>query len=215
MTEKCIPKPGKSSSRRKSAYATWRSCLLPEKYKPGEKAKIDLRLTGMDGEPFTGGTVLTVYDKAVEYISGGSNVQDIRDFFWKWVRRHYPRTTNSLDKQGGNLVPIPYPSMKPLGVFGNLVSPEEDGAVMPPGALGATRSKAFKMESVAYSNAEPEALLTQASGKAATVDGIAEDAAAPPSQQEEAVHVRTEFADTAFWAGVRGGRRKRPCPGGI
>ncbi len=25
-----------------------------------------------------------MYDKAVEYISGGSNVPDIKAFFWKW-----------------------------------------------------------------------------------------------------------------------------------
>ena len=32
------------------------------------------------GSPFVGSTVLAVYDKAVEYISGGSNVPDIKEF---------------------------------------------------------------------------------------------------------------------------------------
>ncbi len=55
-------------------------------YKPGQKAKVKLRLTGPDGKPFIGSTVLAVYDKSVEYISGGSNVPDIMEFFWKWKR---------------------------------------------------------------------------------------------------------------------------------
>ena len=37
-----------------------------------------------------GSTVLAVYDKAVEYISGGSNVPGIKEFFWKWKRSHQP-----------------------------------------------------------------------------------------------------------------------------
>ncbi len=59
-------------------------------YKPGQKAKVKLKLTGPDGKPFAGSTVLTVYDKAVEFISGGSNVPDIKELFWKWKRRHLP-----------------------------------------------------------------------------------------------------------------------------
>ena len=47
-------------------------------YKPGQKATIKLKLTGPDGKPFLGSSVVTVYDKAVEYISGGSNIPDIK-----------------------------------------------------------------------------------------------------------------------------------------
>ena len=32
-----------------------------------------------------------MYDKAVEYISGGSNVPEIKEFFWKWRRHHQPQ----------------------------------------------------------------------------------------------------------------------------
>jgi uncharacterized protein YfaS (alpha-2-macroglobulin family) len=44
-----------------------------ESYKPGEKAKVMVKLTDFFGKPFFGSIVLTIYDKAVEYISGGSN----------------------------------------------------------------------------------------------------------------------------------------------
>ncbi|HSI34601.1 MAG TPA: MG2 domain-containing protein, partial [Tepidisphaeraceae bacterium] len=53
-------------------------------YKPGEKVGFQVKLTEPNGEPFVGSTVVTVYDKSVEYISGGSNVPDIKEFFWKW-----------------------------------------------------------------------------------------------------------------------------------
>ncbi len=59
-------------------------------YKPGQKAKATIKLTGADGKPFVGSTVLTVYDKAVEAIAGGSNVGDIKETFWSWKRTHYP-----------------------------------------------------------------------------------------------------------------------------
>ncbi len=67
-------------------------------YKPGEKAKVAIHLTGPDGLPFVGSTVLSIYDKAVEYISGGSNVPEIKAFFWKWRRTHYVQTETSLDR---------------------------------------------------------------------------------------------------------------------
>ena len=67
--------------------------VLPsaEKFKPRETAKVKLKLTGPDGKPFVGSTIVTGYDKALEYISGGSNVPNIREFFWKWRRSHYPQ----------------------------------------------------------------------------------------------------------------------------
>ena len=52
------------------------------------RAGISFGLTGPEGKPFVGSTVLAVYDKAVEYIAGGSNVADIKEFFWKWRRTH-------------------------------------------------------------------------------------------------------------------------------
>ena len=74
-------------------------------YKPGQKAKVKLRLTRPGRQsPFIGSTVLAVYDKAVEYISGGSNVPDIKEWFWKWKRSHHPQTESSLDRWFYNLL---------------------------------------------------------------------------------------------------------------
>ena len=49
-------------------------------YRPGDMATMKVRLTDLDGEPYVGSTVVTIYDKALEYISGGGNVGAIRDF---------------------------------------------------------------------------------------------------------------------------------------
>ena len=73
-------------------------------YKPGEKARIKLKLTGPDGKPFLGSTVVAVYDKAVEYISGGSNVPEIKAFFWSWKTHHQPQTESSLNRWFHNLI---------------------------------------------------------------------------------------------------------------
>ena len=72
--------------------------VLPsaEAYKPGEKAKVKVKLTDFDGKPFVGSTVVAIYDKSVEYISGGSNVPEIKEFFWKWRRHHQPQRTSTI-----------------------------------------------------------------------------------------------------------------------
>src|SRR5690606_37760837 len=74
-------------------------------YLPGQEAKVKLRLTDHEGKPIVGDTVLTVYDKAIEYISGGSNVGDIRQAFWGWKRDHHPQSEHNLERWSYNLVP--------------------------------------------------------------------------------------------------------------
>ena len=89
-----------------------------EAYKPGEKAKVRIKLTDLAGKPFVGSTVVAIYDKSLEYISGGSNVPEIKAFFWKWRRYHHPQTESSLDRWSQNLIPPKTPAMSDLGVFG-------------------------------------------------------------------------------------------------
>jgi hypothetical protein len=92
--------------------------VLPSQpeYKPGQKATVKLKLTDLFGKPFVGSTVVTVYDKSVEYVSGGSNVPEIKEFFWKWRRSHYPQTESSLAHALGNLLKPNEVPMSDLGV---------------------------------------------------------------------------------------------------
>ncbi|MDR3196862.1 MAG: alpha-2-macroglobulin [Planctomycetaceae bacterium] len=94
-----------------------------ETYKPGEKAKAELVVTDLDGKPVSGQITVAVYDKSIEYISGGSNVRDIKEFFWKWRRHHVPRSESNLLRYF-NTIPEPNkPVMQNLGVFGNILLP--------------------------------------------------------------------------------------------
>src|SRR2546423_13323458 len=98
--------------------------VLPNKteYKPGERAAVKVKLTDVEGKPFVGSTVMSIYDRPVEYISGGSNVPEIKEFYWKWRRHHNPQTETSLVHNFGNLLRNNEPHMNNLGIFGEMVA---------------------------------------------------------------------------------------------
>ncbi len=192
-----------------------------EAYKPGEKAKVQIRLTDFSGEPFAGSTVVAIYDKSVEYISGGSNVREIREFFWKWRRRHNPRTETNLSRYFGNLVPKGARGMGNIGVFGATVAEEMNGLLQQRGQRAmqwssSGRNMAFGAgpgmgmggmgmgaRGMVTENAEmmsPAAPMAKGAG--------ALPAAPPPDPANgsgaEMVQptVRKKFADTALWVGA-------------
>ena len=181
-----------------------------EKYKPGEKATVKIKLTDFFGEPFTGSLVASVYDKSVEYISGGSNVPEIKEFFWKWRRGHYPRTYSSLARSFRNMVRRGKQAMQFIGVFGYSV-PEEapdsdveqtvaadavgnEARQMRAGRGGAPRQR--MMDAAAAPMAE-EGMLAK-SGASRETEGDAAGGGAGAAAAVEPT-VRKEFADTAFW----------------
>jgi uncharacterized protein YfaS (alpha-2-macroglobulin family) len=100
--------------------------VLPSatEYRPGQKATIKVKLTDLAGKPFVGSTVLSVYDRSVEYISGGSNVPEIRAFFWNWRRHHNPSGENNVSQWFQNLLRPNEIGMSNLGVFGASVVEE-------------------------------------------------------------------------------------------
>ncbi|MDR0336247.1 MAG: alpha-2-macroglobulin, partial [Planctomycetaceae bacterium] len=67
-----------------------------EIYKPNEKATAELVVTDLDGKPVSGQITVSIYDKSVEYISGGSHVGEIKEFFWKWRRQHNIYSSSNL-----------------------------------------------------------------------------------------------------------------------
>ncbi len=95
-----------------------------KEYKPGEQATVTVKLTDTNGEPFVGSTVLTVYDKSVEYISGGSNVPEIKEYFWKWRRHHNPQMETNVNAFFNNLMRRGERGMNNLGIFGATVIEE-------------------------------------------------------------------------------------------
>ena len=89
------------------------------KLKPQEKSSLRVTLKDADGKPVTGTTVLAIYDKSLEAITGGSNVGPIHENFWKW-RNGYNGYggANSLPSSPGNLLRPKVTGMQQLGQFG-------------------------------------------------------------------------------------------------
>ena len=185
-------------------------------YLPGQKAQVRLKLTDFDGKPFRGSTVVAVYDKSVEYISGGSNVPEIREFFWKWRRHHHANTETSLNRYSFNIVSKDKQPMGDIGIFGATVADEnevsEEESVMETdslavGAMGGMGGMAFggRASRALSMKAKGAPMPAAAPMMEMAMDAAKEPMAAPGSNEGgEAVQptVRSQFADTALWVGA-------------
>jgi uncharacterized protein YfaS (alpha-2-macroglobulin family) len=171
-------------------------------FRPGQTAKLNVALTDFYGEPFEGAAVITVYDRALEYISGGSNVPEIRSFFWKWRRQHRLYQESSLARWFANLLKKKEVPMKNIGVFGHLMLPDAAGKEL------ATEEKRARSQVVTEAGAAraPAPAEADESGSAFQLKKDAIDRFADRESQaakpEDLVQpsVRTQFADTAFWS---------------
>ncbi|MBN1442025.1 MAG: alpha-2-macroglobulin, partial [Planctomycetes bacterium] len=185
-----------------------------EEYRPGEKARVKITLRDLSGEPLRGAAVVTIYDKAVEYISGGSNVPEIKAFFWKWRRSHRPQSTSSLDRRSAGVYPRGAVAMANVGIFGATVAEEMDalseGGTQAGigggrgGADGAVR-RSLALGADAAPGGPPAPAAAMAKGEAAggAAFGMNEAGEGAPGAEEALAPaaVRTEFADTALWVG--------------
>jgi len=185
-----------------------------KEYKPGQKASVKVRLTDFFGKPFVGSTVLTVYDKSVEYISGGSNVPEIKALFWKWRRTHNPSTESSVAGWFDNLLRQGEVGMSNLGVFGALaveqlakagdrqargletLRGEQEGR---PGGFGGgpPRAQAAALaDGAVYRRATSEDAAADKAERLAGLAGKPGDQGGPGLMEPV---VRKNFADTALW----------------
>jgi uncharacterized protein YfaS (alpha-2-macroglobulin family) len=196
-----------------------------EAYKPGEKAKVKVKLTDFSGEPFVGSTVVAIYDKSVEYISGGSNVPEIKEFFWKWRRQHNPHTESSLERWFSSMVRPNTVAMADLGVFGGTVAEEMSemegdtggmggmggGGPMAPGGAAPARmmfkaarggfAGGQRMEAAADAAPAPMAAAPASAGAPMEEPAGNQPAASGESPLVQPT-IRTKFADTALWVGA-------------
>ena len=189
--------------------------VLPSltEYKPGAEATVQVKLTDATGKPFVGSTVLSVYDQSVEAISGGSNVPEIREFFWKWRRHHQPQRECTLDRSFGNLLKNGEIPMNDLGVFGGMEEMTANGFAAA-GFGGGLRGMAYGMQFAKDGRARQsstrslglgapmamDAAPPMALAKGAALDFQADRAEAAGAELSQPT-IRSNFADTAFWAG--------------
>lgn len=198
-------------------------------YKPGEKTKVQIKLTDPTGEPFVGSTVVSIYDKAVEYISGGSNVPEIKAFFWKWRRSHYPRSELSSAKGSGNMVKPRERGMSFLGAFGHMVADQQrdkrrqvaqgaelrdEGGVeyeraaqptAPMGGFGGGGAKGAANGEMFFARGMmPAAKAANAAGEMDRLDAALDEKSGGgpeggPNAAQVEPTIRKNFADTALW----------------
>ena len=190
--------------------------VLPNKtgYKPGEKAKVAIKLTDGNGEPIVGAAVVSLYDKSVEYVSGGSNVPEIKAFFWKWRRQHRQVMENSLRHeapiQRSNEVAMAY-----LGQFGHMVAdlPMEEqmefaqngpggargrgGAVAPSAAAPVYKAMRSERFAASADEARSNVLADKEERDSDASGSVGGDGSTPLAEAT----VRKNFADTALWVG--------------
>ena len=190
-----------------------------ERYQPRGRAKLQVTLRDSDGRPFRGVSVLTVYDKALEYISGGSNVPKIGEYFWKWRRQHHSAADSSLGTSFPSLnLPPDQPGWQPLGIFGGDDAVALGGAMIPLGGAGVSRFSRSGGGPVVVADAMAE-FGTAAPMAAAAMDAAPEakfsadsaariykakpgepgSGAAGAGVGEAPVMIRSEFADSAYW----------------
>ena len=173
-----------------------------ERYKPGEEATVTLKLTDVNGQPFVGDTVLSVYDASLEYIAS-SSVPEIRSFFWN-VRRHHNIQNHSTLQQISSPLGLPNEiQMQTLagedladgmggGGYGYGGGMLRGRATMRKGMMAPQsmmRSEGMAMPMAAAAMADGGELALDASGPAGAGAGA-------PNVEPS---VRSNFADTAYW----------------
>lgn len=176
-------------------------------YLPGAEATLNVKLVDEFGKPVVGDLVLTMYDRAVEYISGGSNVSDIREFFWKWTRSHNPNSEHSLGRSFWQFAKSNEPVMQFLGAFGHLTADQDnDPAQSDSGRMNKDERNAAPMsraagmgggrgaEGMAMESAAAPMLMDQAAERGQTGNAVGGEG--PPMA---AATVRANFADSAYW----------------
>jgi alpha-2-macroglobulin len=180
-------------------------------YKPGEKAAVKIKLTDIHGNPFVGSTVVSVYDKSVEYISGGVNVPEIKEYFWKWRRHHSPGFESNLQRGSWQHLRRGEIGMGNLGLFGALVVEEmaayrrdakgDAGGLFGGNAYAAAPGAGF----LARGAVEGGDRQLAAQGLAKNGEQLRERQGGPQGSGPDNAPtptIRKNFADTAFWAPV-------------
>ncbi|MCA9063612.1 MAG: alpha-2-macroglobulin, partial [Planctomycetaceae bacterium] len=152
--------------------------VLPSaaKMRPREEAVVRVRLTDLDGQPFVGNTVLSVYDASLEAIAA-SRIPEIRSFFWNVRRHHHVSFDSTLRQYSFSMNRDGEPVMVPFFASDGGTAKVADTMMMARGAM-----------------MMPEAAAPMAM---AAADGAMEGAGA---QSVVEPTVRSNFADTAFWS---------------
>ena len=189
--------------------------ITPDKpsYKPGEHARMKVRLTDPDGKPVTGIVTAAVYDRSLDVLTRFHSV-DLRKFFWDWTRHCASHDQHSLKRW---FHPIDFPqknTMQPLGpeelqYADDMTDSDDEGAVFEAAsmrslsvvALSGAANGVMRKETALGTPAPAPASAPGEGGvesAALAEDSDADSSGGSPLPEPE---IRSEFADTALWIG--------------
>ena len=162
-----------------------------DRVKPRETSSLRVILRDAEGKPVTGTAVLSIYDKSLDAITGGSNVGLIHENFWSWKNSFYPREiAGSIPPSSRNLVRPKTPAMQSLGRF-------EEG---PFGELdGRMGGRMFKSANLAGDAFADDSSIVQFA-PATPMEGKMMASEAGPAANP--ILVRKDFADLLKWSGA-------------
>lgn len=167
------------------------------KVKPQEKSSLRITLKDADGNPVTGTTVLTIYDKSLEAITGGSNVGPIHENFWAWKNSYHGYGMgSSLPHSAGNLLRPKAIGMQPLGRFGDDQVSAGSGFGNVGGGIMRKSGRMMAEEPEGF-GAVPMAMAAPAMGD--MTNGFA---ASGEASTATPILVRKDFADLLKWSGA-------------
>src|SRR5262249_6984801 len=143
---------------------------------------------------------------------------DIKKAFWEWKRTHYPQTESSLDRRFYNLTKPNETLMQPVGVFGEPSGAMPGGMAMrmmrgsPRGMMGGMAGMGMAMRAPmrgarVKAPAHVGRMMAEAAAPMAFGPGVEHDKLLTAGLDATAVlwpavqpAIRTNFADTAYWA---------------
>lgn len=176
-------------------------------YLPGEEAEVSIKVTDPTGKPVSGSCTIAAYDRSLEQLASDILPPDIREFFWKWRRTHYPQVRHNLQFAG---YPIPIkgiPGWSFLGMFGSTLADDLDATEDNESVAGlendfSRRTRGMGGGMGGYGGAmEAMPASAPAMNSMAMMDGVAESAAdkSGGAANEPEITVRKDFADSALW----------------
>ena len=183
-------------------------------YLPAEEAEVEIEVKGIDGEPVAGSAILAVYDRSLEQIAPDALPPDIREFFWKWRRQHFPQSFENLSREMSPIYLETMPSAAPLGIFGHSMADDAESlefnavkrSVTKRGLQSGRTRDGFGGEMMSMAISESSPMMKAAPMAARTLDSsadFAQPSSGPAGSDNTGVAqpptIRKDFADAAYW----------------
>lgn len=190
-----------------------------DEYLPGGEAQVDVVVKDVDGRPVEGSTAIAVYDRSIDTFAADVLPQNIREYFWKWRREHFPISTDNLSLETNAIYVRSFSVWSPLGLFGETLASDADLLNGNKPDIALLRLTARRDRKSQANRNMFESIRGMGLGGMGGMGGMGgggmggmdERLALAASASQEATldeqpnfaqtTVRKDFADTAFWAG--------------